>query len=215
MAAVQTLGYMAAQSGKSIEEAITDYLRSWTKERQLDELLKIFDDSYDLDEITSEVVSEAWSYIQTHELWTIRYQNLESLRRDIQYDKFVAKRIDHHEAVTSKKRIEGMNIYKTWGCLPQDAFPDGISPPRFSDNLLRGLNQLSKYCSLKETIPLLEKAIGDRLDDPDAAARSKSIRYLTPSDVAKVLNRVKYGGGELVNAGEFDCIYTDAEASLN
>ncbi|KAI9770494.1 MAG: hypothetical protein M1839_003175 [Geoglossum umbratile] len=215
MDAVQTLGYMAAQSGKSIKEVITDYLRPWTKERQLDELLKIFNDSYDLDEIMSEVVSEAWNYIQIHELWTIRYQNLESLRRDLQYDEFVAKRIDHHKAVTSRKRIEGVNIYKTWGCLPQDAFPDSISPPSFSDNLLRGLNQLSKHRSLKEAILLLETAIRDCLDDPDAATRSKSIQYLTPNDVTKVLNRVKYGGGELANTRESDCTCTDAEASPN
>ncbi|KAI9769555.1 MAG: hypothetical protein M1840_004033 [Geoglossum simile] len=134
---------------------------------------------------------------------------------ETQYDEIVAKRIDHHKAVTSRKRIEGMNNYKTWGCLPQDAFPDSISPPWFSDNLLRGLNQLSKYCSLKETIPLLEKVVRDRLDDPDAATRSKSIQHLTPNDVTQVLNRVKYGGGELANAGESDCIRTDAEASLN
>ncbi|KAH0547757.1 hypothetical protein FGG08_000014 [Glutinoglossum americanum] len=220
MDAVQTLGYIAAQSGKSIKEAITEHLRPWTKERQLDELLKMFDNSYDLDEIVSELVSEAWNYIESHELWTIRYQDLESLKRDLQYDDFVAKRMDHHKAVTSRKRIEGMTIYKTWGYLPQDAFPDSISPPWFGDRLLRSLNQLSKHCSLKEAIPLLEIAIRDRLDDPDVANRSKSIQYLTLNDVTKVLKRVKYGGGELAKQANTresltDMGILDAEASLN
>jgi hypothetical protein len=123
------LRYAASQSGKSIKEAITEYLRPWAKEQQLDELLNIFNHSCDLDEIMSEVVFEAWNYIKTHELWTVRYRDLESLRKDMQYNDFVTKRMDHHKVVTSRKRIEGMNIHKTWGCLPQDAFPVGIRPP--------------------------------------------------------------------------------------
>ncbi|KAI9868974.1 MAG: hypothetical protein M1813_002797 [Trichoglossum hirsutum] len=124
MNAVQTLEYMATQSDKSIKEVITDYLRPWPKKRQLDELLKIFNDSYDLDEII-------------------------------------------------------------------------------------------KYRSLKEAIPLLKMTIRDRLDDLDAATRSKSIQYLTLNDITKVLNRVKYSGGELANVRESDYTCTDAEASLN
>ncbi|KAI9775544.1 MAG: hypothetical protein M1839_001022 [Geoglossum umbratile] len=222
MDAVQTLGHTAAQSGKSIKEVIADYLRPWTKERQLDELLKIFNNGCDLDEIMSEVVFEAWNYIQNHRLWTIRYQDLESLRRDIQYDDFIAKRIDHHKVVTNRKRTEGMNIYKTWGCLPQDAFPESINPPWFSDRLLRGLNQLSRHCSFdrKEALPLLGMAIKDRLSDPDAANRSKSIQYLTLNDVTKALKLIKNGGGELAkqaNTGESPMAINilDAEASLN
>jgi hypothetical protein len=65
---VQTLGYVAAQSGKSIKEAITKRLEPWAKERQLDGLLKILNSSYDLDEKMSEVVFEAWDYIESHEL---------------------------------------------------------------------------------------------------------------------------------------------------
>ncbi|KAI9766034.1 MAG: hypothetical protein M1839_005264 [Geoglossum umbratile] len=196
MDAIQAPGHTAAQSGKTIKETLGE---------ELDELLKIFNNSCDLDEIMSEMVFEAWNYIQSHRLWTIRYQDLESLRRDIQYNDFVAMRIDYHKAVTSRKRAEGMNIYETWGCFPQDAFPDNINPPWFSDHLLRGLNQLSRHCSLKEALSLLRTAMKDRLDDSDAADRSKFIQYLTPNDVTKALKRIKYGGGELAkqaNTGE-------------
>ena len=54
------------QSKKSIKNTFINIFKPLPKEQQLVELLDLFNKAVDLDEVISEIVSEAWYYLTTN-----------------------------------------------------------------------------------------------------------------------------------------------------
>jgi hypothetical protein len=59
MTELTSIAATSTQSGKSIKDTLVDVLKPLPKKQQLAELLNLFNKAVDLDEIISEIVSEA------------------------------------------------------------------------------------------------------------------------------------------------------------
>jgi hypothetical protein len=56
---LKSIATVSTQSGKSIRNTFVDILKPLPKEQQLVELLNLFDQAIDLDEVISEIIFEA------------------------------------------------------------------------------------------------------------------------------------------------------------
>ncbi|KAI9764397.1 MAG: hypothetical protein M1839_005899 [Geoglossum umbratile] len=180
MTDLKSIATTSTQSGKSIKDTLVDILKPLTKEQQLAELLDLFNKAVDLDEVVSEIVSEAWYYLTTNRLWNLEYLDLKTLQNSIGYEQFVATALKKHDLDVINKQTQA-----------KDALPDSIKPEWFGYKILRQLNGLSKVCSLEESISLLTSAVKSRLLNPTPHSRSNHKTFLTPTDVQNVLSQLR------------------------
>src|SRR5437773_10061554 len=128
MTDLKSITTTSTQFGKSIKDTLINILEPLPKEQQLVKLLDLFNKAVDLDEVISEIVSEAWYYLMTNQLWSLEYSDLKMLQRSIGYEQFVATALKKHGLDIVNKQTQAKGILKNWGRLPQDALPDGIKP---------------------------------------------------------------------------------------
>ncbi|KAI9767983.1 MAG: hypothetical protein M1840_005295 [Geoglossum simile] len=169
---LKSIAATSTQSRKSIKDTFVDILKPLPKEQQLVELLDLFNKAVDLDEVISDIVSEAWYYLTTNQLWSLEYSDLKTLQRSIGYEQFVATALKKHGLDVVNKQTQAKGILKNWE-----------TPSRRSAGC--------KVCSLEEAISLLTSTVESRLLNPTLHSRSNHKTFLTPTDVQNVLNQLK------------------------
>jgi hypothetical protein len=157
-----------------------------SRPEQLSSLLDILQTSVDASEHADEVVAEAWSYLQEHQLWNVRYDSLTALQKDIEFDDGVRHMLERHKKVLARMQTACTGIQKKWGGFLPDLL-GAITPPRCTRHLLEMLHRLSKICPFDRAKILLEQAISDRLKVPKAS----KTQWLTQGDVSKVISKFK------------------------
>ncbi|KAI9766677.1 MAG: hypothetical protein M1840_006321 [Geoglossum simile] len=112
MTELTSIAATSTQSGKLIKDTLVDVLKPLPKKRQLAELLNLFNKAVDLDEVISEVVSEAWYYLTTTGLWSLEYPDLKTLQKSIGYEQFVATALKKHSLDVVNKQSQAKGILK-------------------------------------------------------------------------------------------------------
>src|SRR5438876_6016883 len=111
---------MNDEQGKSIRDRLYSHLNSLPEREKLRQILGILDSTTEMDEQLSELVWEAWDYLQTHELWRCQYRTLEALQSLIGYKETLKHIIEKHEVLEGRIWRETQGIFKNWGKLPHE-----------------------------------------------------------------------------------------------
>src|SRR6266480_6568394 len=114
MTDLKSIAATSTQSGKSIKNTLIDILEPLPKEQQLVELLDLFNKAVNLNKVISEIVSEAWYYLMTNQLWSLEYSDLKTLQRSIGYEQFVAMALKKHGLDVVNKQMQAKGILKNW-----------------------------------------------------------------------------------------------------
>jgi|SRR5579862_911253 len=137
----------------SVKDAIRNALPGLTANEQLSKLVDFFQVATERDAQITELIAEAWDYLNANTLWNARYSSIEALKQDIDYDYALRHILDRHQANTGRRKGEICTILDNWGLSPDAALPSDLHPPVFSERILRNLATLSKSYTLETAIP--------------------------------------------------------------
>jgi hypothetical protein len=170
-----------------VKEAIHSALQGLTPDEQLSKLIDFFQVATERDVQLTEVISEAWDYLDVNSLWNTRYSSLEALKQDIDYDYALRHILDRHQANVGRRKGEMHTILDNWRRSPEIALPSDLRPPIFGDKILRYLATLSRICTLNAAIPLLHLSVQARRSTPGHPKH----KYLLRGDVLNVVKSLR------------------------
>jgi hypothetical protein len=93
-----------------VKEAIRSTLQGLNPDEQLSKLIDFFQVATERDVQLSELIAEAWDYLDVNSLWNTRYSSLEALKQDIDYDYALRHILDRHQANLSRGKGEMCTI---------------------------------------------------------------------------------------------------------
>src|SRR5438045_9231377 len=158
---------------------------------RLQRAMAILDLAQGADELLSEVVVECWDYIESNKLWTAAgHASLDTFKEKINYE-MLQPLIERSKAMIGRKEKEVQGIKQQWDCLPRDALPKDLVPPRLSDHFLRALHRLSKLCSHHHAVSLLHATVQARLLNRATNHYLSHHLYLTLKDVLDSLKKAE------------------------
>ena len=166
-----------------VKEAIRSTLQGLNPDEQLSKLIDFFQVATERDVQLSELIAEAWDYLDVNSLWNTRYSSLEALKQDIDYDYALRHILDRHQANLGRRKGEMCTILDNWRHSLDIALPSDLQPPTFSDKILRYLATLSRICTLDAAIPLLRLSVQARRSTPGLPKH----QYLLRGDVLNVV----------------------------
>jgi hypothetical protein len=171
---------------RPIRAQLEQRLSTLSRREKLSLLVDIFRVAGDSSEHVAEVVAEAWSYLQQHQLWNVQYDTLTAFQKDIEFEDGVLHILERHKKVLARMQTACEGIQKKWGGFLPDLLGP-LMPPRCTRHLLEMLHRLSKMCPFERAKELFEEAISARLKVPKAS----KTRWITQGDVSKVLSKLK------------------------
>ncbi|KAH0536267.1 hypothetical protein FGG08_006846 [Glutinoglossum americanum] len=171
----------------SVKDAIRNALQGLTANEQLSKLVNFFQVATERNAQLTELIAEAWDYLNANTLWNTRYSSLEVLKQDIDYDYTLRHILGRHQANVGRRKGEISMILNNWELFPDAALPSDLQPPIFSERILCNLATLSKICILETAIPLLHLAVLARRSTPSLLKHE----YLHQGDVLAVIKHLK------------------------
>jgi hypothetical protein len=177
----------------SIEERLEKYMSSIPKPQRLERIQELLVAASETDELVAEIASKAWSYLESHQLWESKYRSLEAFKEAINYESTVNDILKRKDILDARQLGESRCILANWGRLPHDALPPELHPPRFTTDMLRLLNRLSKICPLGQAISMLKDHVQQRLSLSvvgTKGARNSRAPHILPGDVMKIWEQV-------------------------
>ncbi|KAH0542465.1 hypothetical protein FGG08_003136 [Glutinoglossum americanum] len=181
--------FASNEPGKSIRDQLCLQLDGLPENEKLQQVLAILDTAAETEEQVAEIIWEAWDYLKIHRLWQCRYPTFEALQDAIGYEEALKDIIQKHDILTVRKQREARGIHENWGALPHKSLPAHLCPPKFSECLLRALNQLSRTCSLNQAIVLLDHEIARRHSKLGKGWGVSKEPYVLRRDVLEVLSQ--------------------------
>ncbi|KAI9777789.1 MAG: hypothetical protein M1839_008584 [Geoglossum umbratile] len=177
----------AAENKVSVKDTIRNALQDLPRDQQLSKLIDFFEAASNRDAQLTELIAEAWDYLNVNTLWNTRYSSLEDLKRDIDYDYSLRHVLGRHQANAGRRKKEMQTILHNWNQPPDTALPSDLQPPTFSEKFLRSLAALSKISELNTAIPLLRSAVPARISTPLLQKHN----YLLTSDISDVIKELQ------------------------
>ncbi|PWY72887.1 hypothetical protein BO70DRAFT_320149 [Aspergillus heteromorphus CBS 117.55] len=169
----------------SPERAIELFLASHPAQRHLDLLTEILTQSSNIDERVAALIHGAWYHVCRNNLWCPRFGSLDEYRQSIDYSSVVKPILQRHKKSDRAKQLSSQIILRQWNVHYTVAIPETFRPIFWSKHLLTLMGALSKAKPLPEALDLLQKSVKAR------PHRGRSRPQLVPSDVQRVLDRLK------------------------
>ena len=176
---MESLNSLITIPPSQIPQFLDSELHAYSREQQFETLINFIFNSQDHEQDLVHVIIAVWTYIQTNQLWNIRYDSLTAFQKAIDFNTLIRPYIEREASLTGRVLAESAAVFTKWNVLPQDAFEEAITPPKITLNIVRHLHRLSQICSREQAMPLIKASIEQR----QHTSRSPKYSYVLPIDL--------------------------------
>jgi hypothetical protein len=155
---------------------------------QLDHILQFIQSANKLDHTLPHLLQHAWQYLIDNRLWSPKYDTIDSLRADIDFDNTLLPFLNKATKLTQKAACATRIVHCNWRILPHDLFAahSEFAPPIVTETLVAQLAKLSAISTPQHALPLLIRQAQSRRITPFAPKATDIIA----NDVTQVCNHI-------------------------
>jgi hypothetical protein len=163
MTSYSNLITLSTSNNQNINNTVTDTLNPLPRPLQLTLILQFFQHLHEINSNISLTLTAIWNYLIQHSLWKEQFQSFPQFRKAIHFNQDILPLLNKGKSSSRRSLALRETIYNNWSLYPEDALPDNISPPHFSEHFLRELAILSKHMPLYQAQSKLSAQLSARL----------------------------------------------------